>query len=214
MTKLTFDYDTPENNAAVRLARAKLPPAIGNHLSDKKDRALFREGYAAAQAFGMEIGRTEEGMLKLTSPMQQLSILNRSVAPDDPNVAFFAGVIAGAKQMYEAEDEDQEEEEICNTCYMARELYAYMTFRAAREGVGHTLTEEFYRKALHGPNGDTHGAGAVSLFGVTFDEKARLLLDDVQNPEAFAIWTLCDDCYARAHEENREFDAARAAAAA
>jgi hypothetical protein len=40
----------------------------------------------------------------------------------------------------------------------ASQLYDYMTLRARREGVRHTLTEEFYRRALR--------RGCVSFFGV------------------------------------------------
>jgi hypothetical protein len=63
---------------------------------------------------------------------------------------------------------------------MARELHAYMTFRAKREGVGHTLTEDHYRQVPH--------AGATGAFGVTFDIDKGVILADSQNPEALKVW--------------------------
>jgi hypothetical protein len=53
MTKLVYDYDSPENNAKVRAARAKLSPHIGGHLEARsKQRILYREGYAVTKVFG------------------------------------------------------------------------------------------------------------------------------------------------------------------
>jgi hypothetical protein len=229
MTKLTYDYDSPENNAAVRIARAKLPAAIGNHLTDKKDRALYREGYALAQAFGFTFAFGIEDdipYMSLETPVR-LSVLQRpdeywrNASPDDPYRIFHAGVMDGARdhpasreaeaQLIAAEADGDDRDDVCKTCWMAQELHDYMQFRAAREGVGHTLTVDFYRNALSGPDGDAHGPGRVSLFGVTFDIDAGELLADEQNPAAFDIWTLCDCCYEMAHEENAEFNRAAAA---
>jgi len=71
MTKLTFDYGTPENNAAVRIARAKLPSVIGKHIiDDKKGRAQYREGYAAAYAFNLRSYFALNGALFIHSDVQ------------------------------------------------------------------------------------------------------------------------------------------------
>jgi hypothetical protein len=205
MTKLTYDYDSPENNAKVLKARAQLAPEIGGHLEPRsRERILYREGYAVAKAFGFTFafGMEEDSekpypYLQMT-PTVKLSILQRpndwwSTAPQDhPYRAFRNGVTDGASDhpaSLEAEakfnaaldaEEDEPEEEICKTCYMARELHDYMTFRAKREGVGHTLVEDHYRQVLH--------AGAAGVFGVTFDIDKGLILADSQNPEALEVW--------------------------
>jgi hypothetical protein len=173
-------------------------------------------------AFGVEDeGDAPYPYLSLETPVK-LSVLQRpnefwrNASPDDPYRVFHAGVTDGARdhpasreaEAQMMEHEDGQRDDICKTCWMARELHDYMQFRAAREGVGHTLTVDFYRDVLHGPEGDAHGPGRVSIFGVTFDIDAGELLADEQNPEAFSIWTLCDCCYERAHEKNLEFDQA------
>jgi hypothetical protein len=211
MVKLTYDYDSPENNAAVRLARAKLPAAIGNHLADKRDRALYREGYAVPKAFGIErdVMATPEsgpsivlrgGPVSLMDAWMEYVRTTTKLNRADTLPRLMAGLIDAAKPLEEPEVED---EPICNSCYIARELHGYMQFRAAREGVEHTLSEEFYRQAVH--------AGTVSIFGVTFDEKAGELTADAQNPEALEEWnSLCD---AHREEARQRYLAATKAAA-
>lgn len=61
----------------------------------------------------------------------------------------------------------------------AEQLHAYMTFRAAREGVGHTLPVNFYTKAIR--------KGCVSFFGIQV--RSGKLLEDQQRPDLFAEWT-------------------------
>jgi hypothetical protein len=207
MTKLAFNYDSPENNAAVRIARAKLPSMIGNHLEDKKQRALYREGYAVAEAFGFQVLReqfdNDEARLSLRCPQPDTkpTVVDQFLDSgrwDEKQQIFFSGLVDGAKQV-SAEDwgEDDEPEEICNTCYMARELHYYMQFRAAREGVEHKLTEDYYRQALHG--------GIQSAFGVTFDIDEGVLLADVQNPEALEVWLdTCRCCGKSIKQANAE----------
>jgi hypothetical protein len=197
MTKLIYDYDSPENNTKVLKARAKLPAHIGGHVGDKKARVLYREGFAVAKAFNFSFafGMDEFPYLSLETPVK-LSALQRtdeywgSVSPDDPYRIFHSGVTDGAHdhpasreavaKLMEAEDDADEPEEICNTCYMARELHDYMNFRAAREGVGHTLTEEHYHQVLD--------AGAAGAFGITWDIDQGVILADTQNPEALEVW--------------------------
>jgi hypothetical protein len=234
MTKLAYDYDCPENNAKVRITRAKLPPRIGQHIEDKKRRALYREGYAVAKAFGftwafgIEDGDHPYPYLQLEKPVE-LSALQRpnefwrTAAPDDPYRAFHAGVTDGAKdrpasrdaeaKLIAAEDaiagddDDEPEEEICNTCRMARELHAYMTFRAKREGVGHQLDGEFYRSVLH--------AGTQVVFGVTFDVDKGVILSDAQNPEALEVWLdTCRCCGKSIKESYRDHEGEAEAQAA
>jgi hypothetical protein len=101
MTKLTYEYGSPENNVTVRLARAKLPSRIGNHIEDKKGRAKYREGYAAAEAFGIEADWTEAGLrvfvprspIELTVLAEMLAYLNdpnrEHVVDPDGMVEFF-----------------------------------------------------------------------------------------------------------------------------
>jgi hypothetical protein len=60
----------------------------------------------------------------------------------------------------------------------AEALHAYMTFRAAKEGVGHKLSVSFYRRQLD--------RGVTDLFGVlVLDGK---LLGDGQQPALFDEW--------------------------
>ena len=61
---------------------------------------------------------------------------------------------------------------------VARLLHAYMAFRAAREGVDHTLPVSFYRKQLD--------AGICVFFGVIVGPDGLIL--DKQQPEMFAEW--------------------------
>jgi len=95
MTKLIYDYESPENNDAVRAALAKLPSTTGDHLGDKQKRAQFREGYAVAQAFGLEARLKDDGRVGFSSDVPRPSWLTRSVTQDDPNISFYDGTIAG-----------------------------------------------------------------------------------------------------------------------
>jgi hypothetical protein len=61
----------------------------------------------------------------------------------------------------------------------AKNLHAYMAFRAALEGKQHSLTLPFYRDAI--------AQGCKQFFGVTYDAKGSLVADE-QNPVAFEAW--------------------------
>jgi hypothetical protein len=74
---------------------------------------------------------------------------------------------------------------------LARQLDAYMRFRANREGVGYELNPQFFHEALC--------QGCTQFFGVTmganpacgsFAKPTEIfeLAGDEQNPEAFAEW--------------------------
>jgi hypothetical protein len=95
MTKLTYDYGSPENNAKVLAALASLPRTVGNHLEDKEQRAKFCEGFAVAKAFGLEARLKDDGRVSFVSAQPRPSWLTRSVAQDDPNISFYGGTIAG-----------------------------------------------------------------------------------------------------------------------
>jgi hypothetical protein len=108
MTKLTFDYDSPENNAKVLEAYTKLPPHIGKHIKDKRQRTLFREGYAAAQAFDLEVWRDQKNnrlRFRGDGPKVACMVRSASLPPDDPKVAFFVGVMAGSRGIEKAMDD-------------------------------------------------------------------------------------------------------------
>jgi hypothetical protein len=103
MTKLAYDYGTPENAAAVRRTRAKLPPTVGSHIADKQGRAKYREGYAASQAFGIK------AQLAVAEMMEYVSKRLPQVDPDGM-VEFFGREFEhfGAGLVDASRDEDND----------------------------------------------------------------------------------------------------------
>ena len=65
-----------------------------------------------------------------------------------------------------------------NTTQLAAKIHSYMTFRAAREGVGHTLTVPFYAAALK--------KGCTGFFGVVVSKGD--IAEDTQQPDLFDEW--------------------------
>jgi hypothetical protein len=211
MTKLAFNYDSPENNAKVRIARAKLSAHIGGHLEERKQRALYREGYAVALAFEAETrtvpvnGKPRSALwfALATLPAALDQFTKPRTYQNEKLQPFVDGLSDGA---------DDRSEDTCKACRMARELHDYMAFRAAREGVGHELTVGFYHSAIYGPDGDAHPSD-VSLFGVSFDIDKGVILADAQNPEALEVWLdTCRCCGKSIKASYHDHEAEQAAA--
>jgi hypothetical protein len=155
-------------------------------VADFDVRAAYREGYAAAKAFGV---RVHLGTMVLATPPRpgvKPSMLKKySRASKDTQLrVFFIGLIDGADDL---PDNEIHYGMISKT---AEKLAAYMKFRAAREGVGSTLDEAFFANAIN--------MGTLTFFGVTVDPERRQLVVDKQNPQAFAAWN-AQESFLKAH---------------
>jgi hypothetical protein len=210
MPKLIYDYDSKDNNETVALFL--IHPEIatkGDHIpeadadgtvtllcrnnpdkpyrpivADFDIRAAYREGYAAAKAFGVRVHL--DTMLIATPPLPPgkttPSIFKRYSEPNNGDTqlrVFFAGLIDGADNV---SDNEIHYGMISQT---AEKLAAYLKFRADREGSKSTLDEAFFANALN--------MGTRTFFGITVDPFApvtpgRRLIEDKQNPAALAAW--------------------------
>jgi hypothetical protein len=101
MTKLIYDYGSPENNAAVLRALDNLPPVIGDHIHEEVLH-LYLEGYAAAKAFDVKLTFVPEPE---DSPDAGRFRIHLETPGDEPTPTALLEMLHGMNEPRENEEE-------------------------------------------------------------------------------------------------------------